>query len=55
MQRAEDVLRLYAQTSSLTKEMIDILWETRQMDETACISVYTIIGECISGMQMEIV
>ena len=25
------------------------------MDETACISVYTIIGECIIGMQKEIV
>lgn len=25
------------------------------MDETACISVYTIIGECIYGMQKEIV
>ena len=25
------------------------------MDETACISVYNIIGECIIGMQKEIV
>ena len=25
------------------------------MDETACISVYSIIGECILGMQREIV
>lgn len=25
------------------------------MDETACISVYTIIGECIYGMQKEII
>ena len=25
------------------------------MDETACISVYSIIGECILGMQKEIV
>ena len=55
LQRAEDVLRLFAQTSSLTEGMIDLLWETRQMDETACISVYTIIGECIYGMQKDIV
>ena len=55
LQRAEDVLRLYAQTQSLTPELINILWETRGMDETACISVYSIIGECILGMQKEIV
>lgn len=55
LQRAEDVLRLYAQTQSLTPELINILWETRQMDETACISVYGIIGECVLGMQKEII
>lgn len=57
LQRAEDVLKLYAQTQSLTSEMIDLIWETRQMDETACISVYGIIGgeQCINGMQKEII
>ena len=50
LKRAEDVLRLYAQTQSLTPDMVNILWETRQMDETACISVYSIIGECVTGM-----
>ena len=55
LQRAEDVLRLYAQTHSLTTELINILWETRQMDETACISVYNIISECVGGMQKEII
>jgi len=49
------VLRLFVQTQSLTKDMVNLLWETRQMDETACISVYGIISECVAGMQNEIV
>lgn len=55
LKRAEDVLRLYAQTQSLTPDMVNILWETRAMDETACLSVYSIIGECVIGMNKSIV
>jgi hypothetical protein len=37
--------------------MINLLWETRLMDETACISVYSIIGgdQCINLMQKELI
>ena len=51
------MLKLYAQTQNLTTMEIDLIWETRLMDETACISVYSIIGadQCLNGMQKNII
>lgn len=39
----------------MTPELVDTLWETSRVAEVACISVYNIIGECIFGMQKEII
>ena len=55
MQRAEDLLQIYAFENELTEEHIDILWEASQTDESAKIEIFKMISDCTKDMQDEIV
>ena len=55
VQRAEDLLQIYAFENELTEEHIDILWEASQTDETAKIEIFKMIGDCAKDMAEEIV
>ena len=50
VQRADEVLKLYANTGQLSSNFVELLWETSQADESARIQIHKMIVDCADAI-----